>query len=88
MSTSTGSALYTIQYRPAGGEEVRVLVPDPGDGLVAHPGHAAVEDGGLAEDGRHVPALGPDKLRPLPLLVTGQTGHQVNIASFVPPGRF
>ena len=52
---------------------MRVLVPDPGHRLVAHPGHAAVEDGGLAEDGRHVPTLGPDELRPRPLLVPGQT---------------
>ena len=62
---------------------MRVLVPDPGDSLVTHPGHAAVEDGGLAEDGRHIPALCPDKLRPLPLQVTVETGHQVNIASIV-----
>ena len=48
-------------------------MPDPGHGLVAHPGHAAVEDGGLAEDGRHVPALVPDELRPRALLVPGQT---------------
>ena len=64
----------TLQhYRPARSKEVRVLVPDPGHGLVAHPGHAAVEDGGLAQDGRHVPALRPDELRPRGLLVTEQT---------------
>ena len=64
----------TLQhYRPARSQEVRVLVPDPGHRLVAHPGHAAIEEGGLAQDGRHVPALRPDELRPRGLLVTGQT---------------
>ena len=48
-------------------------MPDPRHGLVAHPGHAAVEDGGLTQDGRHVAALRPDELRPQGLLVTGQS---------------
>ena len=72
--TLTDVAVSTLLlYRPARRQEVSVLMADPGHGLVAHPGHAAVEDGGLAEDGRHVPALVPDELRPRALLVPGQT---------------
>ena len=64
---------------------MRVLVPDPGDRLVPHTGHAAVEEGGLAEDRRHVPALGPDELRPRALQLTGMTRspseHDVSVGS-------
>lgn len=81
--TDVTLCVYITLYRPARREEVSVLVPDPGHRLVAHPGHATVEDGGLAEDGRHVPALGPDELRPRALLVPGHTErHQVNTGGF------
>ena len=39
---------------PAGGEEVRALVAEPGHGLVADPCHAAVEQRRLAQDRSHV----------------------------------
>ena len=39
---------------PAGGEEVRALVAEPGHGLVADPRHAAVQQRRLAQDRRHV----------------------------------
>ena len=39
---------------PAGCEEVRALVAEPGHGLVADPRHAAVQQRGLAQDSSHV----------------------------------
>ena len=50
-------------------QEMGVRVSDPGDGPVAHPAHPAVQDGGLAQDGRHVPGLGGVKHRDRLLLL-------------------
>ena len=44
-------------------QEVSVRVSDPGDRPVADPADPAVEDGGLPQDGRHVPGLSRVKHR-------------------------
>ena len=50
-------------------QEVSVRVSDPGDRPVPHPAHPTIEDGGLTQDGRHVPGLSGVKHRDWLLVV-------------------